>query len=306
MTRTASRPAGAHLDSATVTSASGRTRLLPTARSAVPVRLGAGLRQVRSPVRAVEVVALLATAAAVLAQVAYPLLRGPSLRTATIAAVLTFAAASIASATAWLGARAGATLLVGAGGLGLAAEAVGVATGWPFGAYGYTGTLGPQLFGVPLIVPLAWTMMAYPALLVARRLAAPTGLRRRIEIPLLGGLTLAAWDLYLDPQMVAAGHWAWTHPSPSLPGAPDVPLTNTAGWLLVGTLLTALLEVLLPPAPAAAEILPAALLAWTWLGSLLANVAFFGRPQVGLLGGVAMALVVVPYLRRLWGAREAS
>jgi hypothetical protein len=42
------------------------------------------------------------------------------------------------------------------------------------------------------------------------------------------------------------------------------------------------------------------------LGSLVANVAFFGRPEVGALGGVAMALVVVPYLRRLQAARRAS
>jgi putative membrane protein len=107
--------------------------------------------------------------------------------------------------------------------------------------------------------------------------------------------------------MVAAGHWSWAYPAPSLPGIPDVPLTNTAGWLLVGTLLTALLDGLLPASPRpAAETLPAALLTWTWLGSLLANVAFFGRPAVGVLGGVAMALVVVPYLHRLWTAWRAS
>jgi uncharacterized membrane protein len=155
-------------------------------------------------------------------------------------------------------------------------------------------------------VPLAWTMMAYPALLAARRLA-PAGPARRPALALLGGATLAAWDLYLDPQMVAAGHWSWTFPAPSLPGVPDVPLTNIAGWLLVGTLMTALLDALLPAlSTPAGELLPAALLTWTWLGSFVANVAFFGRPAVGLLGGIGMALVVVPYLLRLRAARRAS
>jgi putative membrane protein len=243
----------------------------------------------------------------VLAQVAYPLLSGPWLRTATIVAVLAFATASVLSATAWLGVRAGTALLLAAGGLGLVAEAVGVATGRPFGTYHYASTLGPRLLGVPLIVPLAWTMMAYPALLAARRLAPSAGrLRRRLGIALLGGVTLAAWDLFLDPQMVAAGHWSWAHPSPSLPGVPDVPLGNTVGWLLVGTLLTALLDALLPCAPGPAETLPAALLVWTWLGSLLANLAFFDRPAVGLLGGVGMALVVVPYLASLRTERRAG
>ena len=33
---------------------------------------------------------------------------------------------------------------------GLLAEAVGVHTGFPFGAYAYSGTLGPELLGVPV------------------------------------------------------------------------------------------------------------------------------------------------------------
>ena len=41
---------------------------------------------------------------------------------------------------------------------------------------------------------------------------------------------LASWDLFLDPQMVDAGHWRWSDPSPALPGVPTVPLTNYAGW----------------------------------------------------------------------------
>jgi uncharacterized membrane protein len=292
--RTGRRPA-AHLDSPAVTSAGGR----PALRTASPVRTDVEVLA-HPPRKALEVVALVAAAAAVLAEVAYPLLAGSALRTATITAVLAFAVASVASATAWLGVRAGGLLLLGAAGLGLVAEAIGVATGRPFGAYRYAGTLGPEVLGVPLLVPLAWTMMAYPALLAARRLAPPAVVPRRVVVALLGGVMLAAWDLFLDPQMVAAGHWSWSHPAPSLPGVPDVPLTNTAGWLLVGTLLTALLDVLLPASPGpVAEALPAALLTWTWAGSLLANVAFFGRPEVGALGGIAMALVVVPYLHRL-------
>ena len=55
----------------------------------------------------------------------------------------------------------GALTLAGvAGGGGLIAEAVGVATGIPFGRYTYTGTLGPEVLGVPVIVPMAWVMMA--------------------------------------------------------------------------------------------------------------------------------------------------
>ena len=222
-----------------------------------------------------------------LAQITYPLLHGDALRAATIAAVVLFAAASVAHAAAWWGRgrrsraarRRRRDRARGRGGRG--------GTGVPFGRYAYAGTLGPQLLGVPVLVPLAWTMMAYPALLLGRRLAGG-GPAQRVRVAVLGGATLAAWDLFLDPQMVAAGHWTWAHPRPSLPGVPDVPLTNAAGWLLVGTLLVAALDRVLaahPPA-VAREALPAALLAWTWLGSALANLAFFHRPWVALYGGI--------------------
>ena len=53
-----------------------------------------------------------------------------------------------------------------------AKESIGVATGYPFGQYHYTGTLGPAVLGVPVLVPLAWVMMAYPCLLAGRTVAA--------------------------------------------------------------------------------------------------------------------------------------
>ena len=251
-------------------------------------------------------------AAAVLTQVAYPLLDGTALRAATVLAVSLFAAASVGHAAAVYGARAAIAMFAAAAGTGLLAEAIGVASGFPFGRYSYAGTLGPQVLGVPLLVPLAWTMMAYPALLLGRRLA---GAARRSAlagpaVAVLGGATLAAWDLFLDPQMVGAGHWTWAHPRPALPGVPDVPLTNVAGWLLVGAVMTAVLDQVLPAAPrvepaALAEALPAALLAWTWLGSVVANLAFFGRPWVALYGGLALGALVVPYLRSLTLAARA-
>ena len=297
------RPAEGDLDSANVTSAlehAGRPGRYPSGRR-TPAGEGTGSTDRLRGRPAAHSAAIALGAAAVAAQIAYPLLAEPALRAVTGAAVLLFASASVVHAAAWLGPRAAVALGAGAAGLGLAVEAVGVATGLPFGRYAYAGTLGPRILGVPLLVPLAWTMMAYPALLAARRLTERARRSRRLATALLGGWTLAAWDLFLDPQMVAAGHWAWASPSPSLPGVPAVPMGNSAGWLLVGTAMTALLDRLLPRGAATpiAQALPAALLLWTWLGSVVANLAFFGRPWVALLGGAAMAPVVVPYLGAL-------
>jgi len=282
----------------------------------------------------------------VLAQVSYPLLAGPALTVSTVVTVVAFAAASLSHAAWAFGPRAAALTGLCAAGLGLLSEAVGVATGLPFGGYRYAASLGWQLAGVPLVVPLAWTMMAYPAVLLARLLARRPGeqpgeqaggtapsQRRRLVVALTGGWTLAAWDLFLDPQMVSAGHWTWTSPQLHLPGVPGIPLSNGAGWLLVGTVIVAALDRVLPavprvpvaalPSPGGAgtpghegrsrgtgrpgrhpgmtwsrpfDAVPAALLAWTWLGSTLANLAFFDRPAVAGYGVVAMAVTVGPYL----------
>lgn len=247
--------------------------------------------------------------ATVLAQVAYPLTHGEALRLLTIATVLLFAAASVTHAAAVQGRRWALGLLVVAGGIGLAAESLGVRTGLPFGDYHYADTLGPRLLDVPVIVPLAWVMMAYPSLVLGRRLSRAAARRTRTRAPsgvvavLTGALALASWDLFLDPQMVAAGHWTWSHPHPALPGVPGVPVSNYLGWLLVAVVMVAVLHVLLPARPRAAEDVPGALLAWTWAGSVVGNAVFFDRPAVAAWGGVAMGVVVVPYLYSWWDGR---
>ena len=227
-------------------------------------------------------------AATVLAQIAYPLVRGDARDTLTVATVLLFAATSLAHARVSRGPRAAALLLLVAGGGGLLAEAVGVATGVPFGRYYYAGSLGPAVLGVPVVIPLAWVMMAWPAYLVAARLA-----RRGPGRVAVGAAALASWDLFLDPQMVDAGHWRWADPLPSLPGVPTVPLTNYAGWLLVALVLMTLLDRAVPVRPGR-DTVPYALYLWTYASSVLAHAAFLGLPASALWGGLGMGLVAVP------------
>ncbi|MEK6440750.1 carotenoid biosynthesis protein [Pseudonocardia sp. T1-2H] len=243
-------------------------------------------------------------AAAVLTQILYPLTPQTLLVVPTVVSVVIFAAASLTDAARRHGARGAVVLLVVAGGGGLAAEAMGVATGLPFGAYAYTGSLGAELFDVPVIVPLAWIMMAWPALVVGRSLVASSP----VAVAAVGGVALAAWDVFLDPQMVDAGHWRWTHPSPSLPLVPGIPLSNYAGWLVVSVLMIAALDRLLgrrragapPSGPAAALYL------WVYASSVLAHLAFFGLPGSALAGGVLMGLVAVPFARVVWRAAVPS
>ena len=256
----------------TVTSAPDRTvPSAPPALRAVPVGL-AGLT--------------------VLLQIGYPLVDGELRDRLTVATVLVFAAASVSHAAVHRGARWAAVYLVVTAGLGLLAEAVGTATGVPFGQYRYGDSLGPALLDVPLVVPLAWAMFAYPCLLVGQRLArSPWG------AVAVGAWALASWDLFLDPQMVEAGHWTWTDVRLALPGSPEVPVSNLLGWVLVATVMLAVLQ-RLPRRPGDDRV-PMALFLWTYASSVLAFAVFFGRPGVAVLGGLGMGVVAVPLALRL-------
>jgi len=216
----------------------------------------------------------------------------------TIGTVITFFLASASHAWITRGAAWTAAYLVIAVGLGLVVEAVGRSTGFPFGVYDYTDSLGVKLLGVPLVIPLAWAMMAYPALLAAQRLT-----RSRIGVTVLGAWLLATWDVFLDSQMVAEGHWVWADPTPALWGVPGIPIGNYLGWLLTALVMIGLLS-LLPSRSSAHDAVPAVMLAWVYLSNVLANAVFFGRPAVAVWGGVLMGIVVLPWAWAEWRERN--
>ena len=229
----------------------------------------------------------------ILGQIVWVLVGDTARTTLTIATVITFFLASATHAFASRGAAWALAYLAITLAFGWMIERVGLTTSFPFGHYEYTGTLGPSVFGVPVIIPLAWSMMAYPCLLAAQRLSTT-----RIGVALIGGLVLAAWDLFLDPQMVAEGHWVWTQIGWELPGIPGIPLQNFLGWLLASIALMWVLDFL--PRKVASDAVPTTMLVWVYASNVLANFVFWDRPGVALWGMVAMGLVVVPFLWRLW------
>ena len=228
----------------------------------------------------------------VLLQIAYPLTSGQPRNVLTVVTVVAFFLASVTHALLHRGPRWTALFVLVTATTGLLAESVGTSTGFPFGEYDYAGTLGWKLLSVPVVIPLAWSMMAYPCLLVGQRLA-----RSRVGAAVVGGWALASGDLFLDPQMVDAGHWTWSDVQVALPGAPGIPISNYLGWVLVAVLMLGILQVL--PRRGADDRVPAALFLWTYASSVLAFAVFFGRPAVALLGGVGMGLVAIPYLLSL-------
>ena len=229
---------------------------------------------------------------AIAIQISYPLVSGNVLRFVTIFTVITGAVLMLAHSLLSYGFRYFATFASVTFVFALLVEIIGSKTGWPFGSYVYDDSLGIKIAGVPVLVPFAWIMMAHPVLIEARK-----------TIPswafLYGGAGLMVWDLFLDPQMVAAGRWSWDVVGPHVPFQPEIPLSNSAGWLFAGMGLMALLNLILPKERRKAGVnstIPDLFLAWTIFSGVVGNLFFFDRIGVALVGGLAFAIWIAPYL----------
>ena len=233
-------------------------------------------------------------------QITYPLIHGDALRILTISTIYIGALAMVIHGHLSYGSKYTAIYLPTTLVFGLGIEVLGVHTGWPFGIYEYDASLGVQIFDVPLVVPFAWVMMVHPALSAARRIAGRW-------VFLYGGALLAAWDLFLDPLMVAAGRWRWEIPGSHVPFTPDIPLSNVFGWLLAGLVIVGILHAVLPrdrrkqPASLAAV---DALLLWTLFSGFVGNIFFFDRPGLAFFAGAIMGSLLTPYFFSSWLGRK--
>lgn len=120
------------------------------------------------------------------------------------------------------------------------AEFSSTRTGIPFGLYHYTGTThGQELFvsNVPFMDCLSFTFLAYAAFCLARVTLAG----RRVPAPLLAlvsGVLMMLLDVVIDPVAVRGDRWflgrIFFYPDGGMYFG--VPLSNFAGWVVVGTL----------------------------------------------------------------------
>ncbi len=226
--------------------------------------------------------------ATILGHQAWPLTSGQWRVTLTIITVITSFLASVSHAFIWRGPLWTGSYLATTLGIGWGVEAFGTATGALFGSYHYTDALGVSLLGVPLIIPMAWSMMAYPCLLATQRLV-----RSKTATALLGGYLFTTWDIFLDPQMVGEGYWVWHVAEHTIPGIPGIPVENYLGWLVVSVVMMAMLAHL--PKVKAPTGVPTLMLSWVYFSNVFGNVVFFDRPTVAVWGGLLMGLVIVPW-----------
>ncbi|WP_418281066.1 bisanhydrobacterioruberin hydratase [Halorubrum sp. DTA98] len=115
-------------------------------------------------------------------------------------------------------------------------ELVGVRTGWPYGTFEYTVSLGPMLGGVPLALPVFFiplVMNAYLLCLLLLGSRAATWWIRLLAVI----AAVVTMDVVLDPGAVALGFW--TFGGGAFYG---VPISNYAGWVLSATVAVVALD----------------------------------------------------------------
>jgi uncharacterized membrane protein len=153
--------------------------------------------------------------------------------------VFAFLVVFLAAGLADLGWRRTLGFLGWVGTLAWLSEFASTRVGVPFGRYHYTGlTRGQELFvaNVPLMDSLSFAFLAYAAFALARAVLAE-GTASRLTLALLAGFLMMMLDVVIDPLAVRGDRWflgpLFYYAEPGVYFG--VPLSNFAGWWLVGT-----------------------------------------------------------------------
>ncbi|PKL67658.1 MAG: carotenoid biosynthesis protein [Methanobacteriales archaeon HGW-Methanobacteriales-1] len=111
-------------------------------------------------------------------------------------------------------------------------ENLSIATGFPFGFYHYSPSLG--LLTVPLIIIFAYFAIGYLAWMLSHVLTGQYAKKLQGKqvfiVPFIAAFLMVMWDLTVDPiSSTLQGLWVWTTPGAYF----GVPISNFFGWFLV-------------------------------------------------------------------------
>ena len=131
--------------------------------------------------------------------------------------------------------------------VGLFIEILGVNTGLVFGDYSYGTVLGPQLYGVPLLIGLNWfiivcccgcfihQLMEKLIKKLPTEVASPSKWMNTLTIIIDGATLMVAFDWLMEPVALKLGFWKWH-------GNGDIPFYNYTSWFFVSIVLMALFQ----------------------------------------------------------------
>ncbi len=136
----------------------------------------------------------------------------------------------------YLGTRRAALGMLALSAFGYAIEAVGVASGFPYGSFYYGDALGEKALGlVPYLLPVSYAPFVIGA--VAASWKPGSVPNRHFSLIFRSALLLTLMDGVLDPGAASLGFWIWPEGGVYY----GVPLSNYAGWLLSGLIAATIL-----------------------------------------------------------------
>jgi uncharacterized membrane protein len=111
-------------------------------------------------------------------------------------------------------------------------ENVSIRTGFPFGFYHYSPTLG--LMTVPVVIIFAYFAMGYLSWMLANVLTGQYTRKLKGKqifiVPFIAAFIMVMWDLTMDPiSSTLQKLWVWHHPGAYF----GVPVGNFIGWFFV-------------------------------------------------------------------------
>lgn len=108
--------------------------------------------------------------------------------------------------------------------IGMAIEIAGVNTGFPFGVYHYNGTLGPQIWGVPIVIGLNWVLLSYTCAVFSRSYT-----HYKWSNVIIASAMMVVVDIFLERFAIRHHFWTWQNLAP--------PLSNFISWFFVSCLI---------------------------------------------------------------------
>lgn len=117
-------------------------------------------------------------------------------------------------------------------GVGASFELLSLRTGFPFGHYRFTELMGPAMFGLPIMLALAYVGMGYLSWVLGLAMLQLQNQKlsgsKVVLLPVVASLVMTAWDISMDPVWAGIdGAWVWRDGGAYF----GVPISNFLGWL---------------------------------------------------------------------------
>ena len=112
---------------------------------------------------------------------------------------------------------------------GYIAGVIGANTGFPFGELSFGKSLGPKLFGAPMLLGWKWLMLAYCSTVIVSKIT-----ENRYFISFLATILMVVFDMVLEGPAAMLDLWSWARV--------NVPMQNFLSWFFISWIINGAIQ----------------------------------------------------------------